>query len=169
MIKNIKLSLAKRRISNSYNTSFGSLKIPITSAAVLLDSNNINAIPVFKRLKQELKLEDANFRIVLFKKTEEDFPHFNGLTFVEEDLNIFGNFNNKELLDFTKNHIDLLITFAEENNVLIKLLTTSCNAGLKVGNDHKSEKILDVVIGSGEEVEVFTSELIKILKQFKNN
>ncbi|RKS50763.1 hypothetical protein BC962_2537 [Gillisia mitskevichiae] len=169
MIKGIKLSLPKRRIYNSRNSSSGNFKTPITSAVVLLDSTNINALQVLGKLKQELKLKDSGFKMILFKRKEENFPDFNGLTFVDEDLNFLGNFNKAELLDFTKNHIDLLITFAEGNNVLINLLTATFNADLKVGNDPKCENILDVVIRSGKEVEVFTSELIKLLKQFKNN
>lgn len=169
MIKGLKRSLVNRRISNSNRDSSVQFKMPIISAAVLLSSANINALPVLLKLKQELNLKDSSFKVLLFKKKEENFPEFDGLTFVEEDLNILGNFNNKELLEFTKNHIDLLITFADEDSLLLSLLTATCNAGLKVGNDTKNGKLLDLVIKSGDEAEVFAVELIKFLKQFKNN
>jgi len=168
MIKGIKLALAKRRISNSNKSFSGELKMPITSVAILLDSVNIKSLPILLKLKQELNLKDSSFKVILFKEKEEDYPGYDGLTFVEENLSFFGNLNNKEMLDFTKNHVDLLIIFAEENNVPINLLTINSRACLKVGNDPKSEKILDVVIRSGDAAEVFTSELIKFLKQFKN-
>ncbi len=169
MIKVLKRSLAKRRISNSNRDSSVEFKMPVTSAAVLLNSVNIKTLPVLLKLKQELNLKDSGFKVLLFKKKEENFPEFDGLTFVEEDLNIFGSFNNKELLEFTKNNIDLLITFAGEYNLVLNLLTATCSAGLKVGNNPKYEKTLDVVINSGDEVELFASELIKFLKQFKKN
>jgi len=120
------------------------------------------------KLKQELNLNESSLKVVLFKNKKEAFPEFDGLTFAEEDLNILGNFRNKELLDFTNNNIDLLITFAEGNNIPINLLIASCSASLKVGKNPNNEMILDVVIRSGDEVEVFTSELLKFLKQFKS-
>jgi len=169
MLKGLKYALVNRKISNSYRDSSVQFKIPLSSVAILLSSTNIKAAKSFLKIKKEFNLKDYSFQLLLFKKKEESFPEFNGLTFVEDDLNVLGNFNNKELLDFTQNHIDLLITFAEENSLLLRLLTATCNASLKVGNNTKNEDILDVVIRSGDEVELFTSELIKFLKQFKNN
>ncbi len=168
MLKGLKYSLVERKISNSKRNSSSQFKMPISSAAIVLGSTNIKALPVLLKLKHEFNLKDSNFQLLLIRKSEEHFSEFNGLTFVEDDLNILGNFNNKELLDFTQNHIDLLITFAEENSLLLRLLTATSNASLKVGNNTENEDILDVVIKSGDEVELFTSELIKFLKQFKN-
>ncbi|WP_010227783.1 DUF6913 domain-containing protein [Gillisia marina] len=168
MLKSIKLSLVKRRIANSNNFSSGELKLPITSGVLLLDSVHIRSLPVLLRLKKELNLKDLNFKVILYKMKGEDFPEFDGLIFVEDDISFLGKLNNKELLDFTKNHVDLLITFAEENHVPINLLTTNLAACLKLGNDPNSEKILDVVIRSGDDAEVFTSEILKFLNQFKN-
>lgn len=167
MIKDLKRSLAKVRISNAKRNSSILFEMPIASAAVILSSNNIDQLPVFVELSQSLNLKDSGIKIVLFKKKDENFSEFDGLTFVEGDLSILGNFNNKELLEFTQNHIDLLITFAEEDSLLLSLLTATCNAGLKVGNDTKYEKPLDVVIKSGDNAKLFASEVIKFLKQFK--
>ncbi len=168
MLKSIKLSLAKRRIANSKNFSSVELKMPITSAVLLLDSVYIRSLPVLMRLKKELNLNELNFKVILYKTKGEEFLEFDGLTFVEDDISFFGKLNNKELLDITKNHVDLLITFAEENHLPINLLTTNLDACVKFGNDSNSEKILDVVIRSGDDAEVFTSEILKFLKQFKN-
>jgi len=166
MIKDLKRSLAKLRISNSKRNS--SFEFPIASAAITFSSNNIEVLPVLIKLKQELYLKESNLRMVMFKKKDENFPEFDGLTFVDEDLNILGNFNNKELLEFTQKRIDLLITFADEDSLLLSLLTATCNAGLKVGNDSIYEKPLDVIIKSGDDVKLFASEVIKFLKQLKN-
>ena len=169
MIKGLKLFLAQRRISNSNKSSSGELKMPISSAAIVLDSSNIQALPILMRIKQELNLKDSDFKVVLYKRGEENFPEFDGLTFVDEDVSFFGSLKNRELMDFAKNRIDLLITFAEVSFVPVSLITGTSIACLKIGNDPNSEKILDVVIRSGNDAEVFTSELIKFLKQFKNN
>ncbi len=168
MIQSIKLALAKIKTGNRNRVSSQEIQLPIKTVAIILDSVNIKALPVLLKLKQKLNLNESCFKVVLFKDKKETFPEFDGLTLAEEDLNILGNFRNKELLGFTENNIDLLVTFAEENNIPINLLTASCNASLKVGKNPNNEKILDVVIRSGDEVEVFTSELIKFLKQFKS-
>jgi len=145
MIKDVKRSLTKLRISNSKRNSSVEFEIPIASAAIIFCSNNIEAIPVLIKLKQELYLKESNLRMVIFKKKDE-----------------------KELLEFTQKRIDLLITFADEDSLLLSLLTATCNAGLKVGNDSIYEKPLDVIIKSGDDVKLFASEVIKFLKQLKN-
>lgn len=168
MIQSIKRILAKSKISKRTKDSTQEFKLPVRTAAIILDSTNIKALPELLKLKQTLNLDGSSFKVVLFGDKKDVFPKFDGLTFAEEDLNILGNFRNKELLDFTKNNIDLLITFTEENNISINLLTASCKAGLKVGNNVNNQEILDVIIRSGGEVEVFTSEVINFLKQFKS-
>jgi hypothetical protein len=168
MIQSIKRTLAKSKISKRIKDSSREFVLPVRTAAIILDSTNINALPELLKLKQIFNLGESCFKVVLFRNKKDDFPEFDGLTFAEEDLNFLGNFRNKELLGFTKNNIDLLITFTEENNIPINLLTASCNAGLKVGNNTNNQKILDIIIRSGAEVEVFTSEVIKFLKQYKS-
>jgi hypothetical protein len=91
------------------------------------------------------------------------------LIFTKEDFDFLGNFKSTELMRFAGNNIDLLITFANENTLYVDLFIASCKAGLKVGRHVDNEDILNLIIRSGDEVEVFTSELIKYLKKFKSN
>ncbi|TVZ25366.1 hypothetical protein JM83_0272 [Gillisia sp. Hel_I_86] len=169
MINELKLAIAKSRIARLKSSSSHEFALPVRSALLVLESHNLSKLPILLKMKQELGIKDTNFKVVLFKNKQENFSEFDGLTFVKEDLNVIGSFSNKELLDLSKNRIDLLITFAEENNVPINLLATICSACLKVGNSPGNEKVLDVVIRSGDDAGVFASEVIKILKQFKRN
>jgi len=170
ILKGIKLALAKNKIGK-HSTKDSPLKfmMPVSSIGIILDAESIEFLPKFIDLKEKFLLKDSDFKIVLFKNKDENASDFDGLTFAEKDLNIIGNFRNLELIKFAANRMDLLITFAEENNIPVNLLTHSCNANLKVGRHLKNEHFLDLIIKSDDDAELFISELLKCLKQFKAN
>lgn len=169
MINGIKQIIAKNKIARLKNSSSQAFVWPVRSVVIALDSQNLSKLPELMKLQRELKLEDTNFQVVLFKNKNEIFPEFEGVSFAKEDFDFLGNFKSAELMKFADNHIDLLITFAEENSVFVNLFTANCKAGIKVGRHIENENILDLTIRSGDEVQVFTAELIKYLKQFKSN
>jgi hypothetical protein len=169
MINGLKDAIAKSKIARLKNSFSQEFKLPVQSVVVVLDSQNLSNLPVLMKLKKELKLEDSKFQVVLFENKNESFPEFEGLIFTKEDFDFLGNFKSTELMRFAGNNIDLLITFANENTLYVDLFIASCKAGLKVGRHVDNEDILNLIIRSGDEVEVFTSELIKYLKKFKSN
>jgi hypothetical protein len=169
MINVLKDAIAKSKIARLKSSSSQEFMLPVQSVVIVLDSQNLSNLPVLMKLKKELKLVDSEFQVVLFENKNESFPEFEGLIFTKEDFDFLGNFKSTELMRFAGNNIDLLITFANENTLYVDLFIASCIAGLKVGRHVDNEDILDLIIRSGDEVEVFTSELIKYLKQFKSN
>jgi hypothetical protein len=169
MINVLKDAIAKSKIARLKSSSSQEFMLPVQSVVIVLDSQNLSNLPVLMKLKKELKLVDSEFQVVLFENKNESFPEFEGLIFTKEDFDFLGNFKSTELMGFAGNNIDLLITFANENTLYVDLFIASCIAGLKVGRHVDNEDILDLIIRSGDEVEVFTSELIKYLKQFKSN
>jgi hypothetical protein len=169
MINGLKDAIAKNKIARLKSSFSQEFKLPVQSVVIVLDSQNLSNLPVLMKLKKELKLVDSEFQVVLFENKNESFPEFEGLIFTKEDFDFLGNFKSTELMRFAGNNIDLLITFANENTLYVDLFIASCIAGLKVGRHVDNEDILDLIIRSGDEVEVFTSELIKYLKQFKSN
>ncbi len=169
MFQNIKLAIARNKTLNRQQSSSLEYNLPIQTAVLIIDSKSIKFLPELLTIKHKLSIIDAKFSVIVCKEKNESFPELNGLTFAEEDLDFFGNFRKKELLNITENNFDLLITFAERSNVAVNLLTASCKAGIKVGNNPESESILDVVIRSEMEVELFTSELMKFLNRIKRN
>lgn len=169
MFQNIKLAIAKNKSLKRQQPSSLEYNLPIQTAVLIIDSKSIKFLPELLTIKHKLSIIDAKFQVVVCKEKNESFPELDGLTFAEEDLDFFGNFRKKELLNITENNFDLLITFAERSNVAVNLLTASCKAGIKVGNNPESESILDVVIRSEMKVGLFTSELMKFLNRIKRN
>lgn len=167
MLQNIKLAVAKNKFLRRAQPSSIVFNLPIQTAVLLIDSKNMKALPDLLTIKQELKIVDSKFQLVVCKEKYESFPELNGLTFANEDLNFLGNFRKKELLNLTENNFDLLITFAERSNVAVNLLAARCRAGLKLGNDPGNESTLDVVIKFKMEVGIFTSEVMKFLNRIK--
>lgn len=168
MINVLKNAIAKNKIARLKSSSSQEFLLPVRSVVIVLDSQNLSNLSALMKLKRELKLEDSKFQIVLFEDKNESFPEFEGLSFTKKDFNVFGNFKSTELIKFADNHIDLLITFAKEKTLYVDLFIASCKAGLRVGRHIDNEEILDLIIRSGDEVDVFVSELIKYLKQFKS-
>ena len=83
-----------------------------------------------------------------------------------KDINFKGDFKNPDLNKISSLGADLLITFAEENNRLVQLVTARVKAGIKLGNSQS--KLLDVVIKT-DDAAIFRNELIKFLKQLNCN
>lgn len=169
MIKGIKQVIAINRASKPIHGYSKAFVWPVRSALIVVDSQNLSNLPELMKLKKEWMLKDPEFKTVLFTQKNECFPEFNGLKFGKDDFNLLGNLKTAELKAFADQPIDLLITFAQKNNAFVNLFAASCRAKLKVGRHIDSEKFLDMTIRSGDEVRVFTLELLKYLKQFNSN
>ncbi len=73
----------------------------------------------------------------------------------------------EDLKLFISKEFDLLITFAEENNVLAHLIAASSKAGIKAGRYLKNQALFDVILQAEEDAALFVEELSKYLKQLK--
>ena len=168
IFKGIKLAAFKRKIArlaeNKYReTSVSSIK----TIAIILDVKNYKYLEVLKQVGQQLDLQDDDLKIVIYAEKPMDIEGYSGMMFSLKDISLAAEINNSELSEFTKQDIDLLITFADENNTAVHLLTAYCNAGIKVGRFQKNEILLDWIIKSGDDAQVFVEELLKYIKKLK--
>ena len=141
-------------------------QVPIKKIGILIDEKHLESLYVLNNLKSELDISEANFSVLLFKATNREFSDFSGVMFGKKDLSFNGTCKNPELVKFVDEPKDILITFAEENNVYVNLLTSKCNAGIKLGRHAKCNN-LNVVLETGEDAQLFVSEVKKIVNKLK--
>jgi hypothetical protein len=170
IIKGIKLAVAKLKIAQLVkNRQPEAYSIPVKSIGIILDFNNRQALTQLKKLKKHFNISDANFKVVTYIRNGKKPSDFEGEIYSLKNVNIDAEINNEGMNGFTSESVDLLITFAEENNTAIHLLTAHCRAGIKVGRYQKNVALFDMIIQADNDAELFTEELAKYLNQLKKS
>ncbi|CAM4113220.1 hypothetical protein GILI108418_05600 [Gillisia limnaea] len=171
MIRNgIKLSVAKRKISKLVEErEWKNFKVPVRSIGIIADIKNIKAFEVLEQLKDQFNIKSKNFKTLLYAENHQSVKDYSGQLYSLRDIDMKASIKNEELEKFTSERVDLLITFAEENNTAVHLITAFCAAGIKVGRYRKNEALYDIILQADNDLELFTEELLKYIKYFKKS
>lgn len=171
MIRNgIKLSVAKRKISKLIKErGSGNFKNPVGSIGIIADLKNIKAFEVLEQLKIHFNIKSKNFKTLLYAESHQNIQDYSGQSYSLKDIDLTASIKNEELEKFTSERVDLLITFAEENNTAVHFVTAFCKAGIKVGRYPKNEALYDIILQADNDYELFSEELLKYIKHFKKS
>ncbi|HZJ35780.1 MAG TPA: hypothetical protein VFD29_04070 [Gillisia sp.] len=170
IIKGIKLAVAKLKIAQLVkNRQPEAYSIPVKSIGVIFDFKNRKALNQLEHLKKQLNISDVNFKVVTYIQNGKKPSNFEGDIYSLKNVNFDGEINNVGMNQFTSESVDLLITFAEEDNTAVHLLTAQCRAGIKVGRYQQNVALFDMIIQADNDAELFTEELSKYLKQLKKS
>jgi len=170
IIKGIKLAVAKLEIAHLVkNRQPEAYSIPIKSIAIIFDFKNRKVLSQLEQLKKQFNISDANFRVITYIRNGKKPVDFEGEIYSLKNINFIGEINNKGMNEFTPESVDLLITFAEEDNTAVHLLTAHCRAGIKVGRYRQNVALYDMIIQADDDAGLFTEELAKYLKQLKKS
>jgi hypothetical protein len=170
IIKGIKLAVAKLKIAQLVKNRQPVLySIPVKSIRIIFDFENRKALTQLEQLKKQFNISDANFKVVTYIRNGKKPSDFEGDIYSFKNINFDAGINNEGMNKITSESVDLLITFAEENNTAVHLLTAHCRAGIKVGRYQKNEALFDMAIQADDNAELFTEELTKYLKQIKKS
>lgn len=167
MLSNFKIGFAKKRLAIVKKKSLHREQNKYPRFGVILDSEREDLKERFLKLKEELRLRDSDFQIVVCKDEKTEDNIFQGLVFTRKDLKWNGKIRNGEIIDFTQKSMDVLISFAEHDNKLATLLVSVSNAELRVGRKEEPgfAGLFDMVISTEfDEIDVFLIELKKYLK-----
>lgn len=168
IINGIKLAAAKKKIAKLVaEREQGAYILPIKSIGVITDYKNRKSFEILAGLKKQFKIKDKNFKTLLFAPKNQDIKDYNGQSYSLKDIDIKAEIMGEELKQFTSEGIDLLITFAEENNSAVHLITAHCKAGIKVGRYPVNQALYDIILQAEDDAELFTEELMKYLKSLK--
>jgi len=170
IIKGIKLAVAKLKIAQLIkNRQPEAYSIPVKSIGIIFDLKNRKALSQLEQLKKQFNISDVNFKVVTYIRNGGKPSNFEGEICSLKNVNFDGEINNEGMNQFTSESVDLLITFAEEDNTAVHLLTAHCRAGIKVGRYQQNVALFDMIIQADNDAELFTEELAKYLKQLKKS
>ena len=168
IINGIKLAAAKIKIAKLVKNRQPELySAPVKSMGIIFDYKNHKAYHVLQRLKTQFNISDSNFKVAMYVGSGKKPAGFEGLIYSLKCIDMDAEINNEGMREFTSESVDLLVTFAEENNTAVHLLSAYCRAGIKVGRFLQNVALFDMIIQSENDAELFTEELSKYLKQLK--
>lgn len=167
--KGLKLRAARKKIPFLlYEQAPQPFTFPIGSIGIILDNRNRNILPVLREMTNGLGPSSINIKAAVYTERGAEDKDLPALQFNLKDFGFKGEILSEKLQQFTSEGVDLLITFAEENSTPAHLLTAYCKAGIKVGRFQRNKSLYHLIIQTENDVELFTEELLKYLKKFKN-
>lgn len=164
----IKLSAARKRIAHLVDAqSSRAFAGPAKSLGLIVDAKNEYALGILSRIKDLLKIQTKDL-VVFYNSANRTKPAaLEATIFNLQDFDSKGEIINKDLLELSSQGVDLLITFAGENNTVAHLLTAHYKAGIKVGRFQQNAALYDLVLQTEEDADLFEEELLKYLKNLK--
>lgn len=164
----IKLSAARKKIAHLVDEQTSrSFSGPAKSLGIIVDAKNERAIENLINIKDQLKIPAKNLLLFFNSANKTKSTTIDTLNYNLQDFDIKGEIINKDLLELTSRGVDLLITFAGENNTVAHLLTAHFKAGIKVGRFQQNAALYDLVLQTEEDADLFGIELLKYLKNLK--
>ena len=135
---------------------------------IILDTEDEKTVSSFLDLKQDLKLDTADFHLVMCKERSFKNAIFDTPAFSLKDLSWNGRFSAKASA-FLAAEYEVLISFTASENKMAHFLVSESRAHLKVGRKEAVKNdIFDLNISAAITAhEVFISELKKYLKILK--
>ncbi len=168
ILNGIKLSAARKKIAqlveDQASQSFpGAAK----SLGIIIDAKHEYALHNLTRIKDKLNIATKDLVVFYHAPGRVKTPAVEATVFSLQDFDIKGEILNEELLKISSQGVDLLITFAAENNTVAHLLTAHCKAGIKVGRYQQNAALYDLILQTEEDADLFEEELLKYLKNLK--
>jgi len=165
IFNSIKLSAARKKVAQLVEQqSSKSFPGKPVSLGIIIDSKHEEELTVLLKLKKLLKIADKNFKVFYYNPNKTKPSDLDCCTFNLQDFDSKGGLINKELEEISSQGVDLLITFAAENNTTAHLITAYFKAGLKVGRFQQNLALYDLILQTEEDAELFVEELLKYLK-----
>ena len=165
IFNSIKLTAARKKVAQLVEQqSSKSFPGKPDSLGIVIDSKHEWALPVLLGLKTELKLAEKDFKVFYYSSNKTKPADLDCHVFNLQDFDFKGVLINKELEEISSGGVDLLITFAAENNTTAHLLTAYFKAGLKVGRFQQNLALYDLILQTEVDAELFVEELMKYIK-----
>ncbi|BAO77742.1 DUF6913 domain-containing protein [Winogradskyella sp. PG-2] len=136
----------------------------VKTIAVLLNANEFNDFEAFRQYFKDLNLTSPKHKIIAFTN-DDKFVSSQWESYVSpKDFGWNGIIKHKDLLLFTEETYDVLISYYKDEVLPLKLITATSMANLKVGISRNDERLYDLIIDVlPKEIETFKREFKKYL------
>ncbi|OOV16351.1 hypothetical protein [Flavobacterium sp. LM4] len=155
----------KNNLLNVKNEAFTS---NVQTIGLLIDESDFS---YSKALIAELisnKINSDNIKIVVYRNKFDDKKEYAFPTFTKAHIDWYGGTKLAFLTEFIETEFDLLISYYDAQNPILKLITNKSKAKFKVGFASVDKNINRWMINTSlENYKLFVFELFKYLKNIK--
>ena len=136
----------------------------IESIGVIFNSTEFNDFEIFRDLAKELKVHPNKIKIIAYTEDDKAVETSRELLFSKKEIGWNAKIKSPELQDFLNQKFDALLSFYDEDNVELNLVTAFSKANFKIGISSHDERLFDFIIDTkSKDFNVFKNELIKYL------
>lgn len=139
----------------------------VESLGVLLHANEFNDFEAFRKLAEYINVLPNKVKIVAYASDEKKLTNFWEVCFTEKDFGWKGTINNIELQTFINTQFDVLVSYYEDDDLELKMITAMSKARFKIGLLQSDQRLNDLIIKTKiSEFDLFKEELKKYLNIF---
>lgn len=137
----------------------------LQTVGVLLNFNEFNDFEVFRKLFKELELTSPKCRVGAFIEDEKQISGTWNTYFIPKNIGWKGKIESVDLETFIKADFDVLISYYNQNQVELNLITVLSKAKFKIGLANVDDRFYDLIINvKTDQFNIFKTELKKYLK-----
>lgn len=168
------LKAFKEKSNQKYiNKLLNARRVAVTSAkmksvGVILNMNEFSDFDEFRSLLKSLGIHEAKTKIIGFIDDPKDSNNLWDTFFSPKDFGWKGKINSVDLQTFIDTEFDVLISFYNEQQLELNLITAVSKANFKVGLTNQDQRLYDLIIDVRvSQFSVFKKELTKYLTVLK--
>ena len=167
----IKDFYVKKKLKNSlHNVKSNILSVGIQTVGLLIDASHFSEKEAFIEELTANGIPEENIKVIVYKDRFKLNEVNSQLGFSDKNLNWNGEITNPNVNDFINEKFDLLISFYDVEKAILMLITHNSKAAFKVGFSSIDKRLNHLMIDTNvQNYKVFTAELFRYLKLFKQN
>jgi len=161
----------KKKLKNSlHNVKSNILSVGIETVGLLIDASHFSEKKAFIEELVANGIPEKNIKVIVYKDRFKLNEANSQLGFSAKNLNWNGQITNPNVNDFINEKFDLLISFYDVEKAILMLVTHHSKAVFKVGFSSIDKRLNHLMIDTNvQNYKVFTAELFRYLKLFKQN
>jgi hypothetical protein len=162
----LKKQIEKHLKENVSDKNFDDLK----TVGLLVNAHEFENLDAFNSLVNSLEIFNKDLKLIFYKEEKRSLPTFEQNNFSSKDFNWKGVLNKPAIEEFLDREYDLFIGYYSKKNSYLDYITSRAKAKLKVGLNHKEDRLFDIVFKiKAKEFSLFEEELAKYINILKNN
>jgi len=140
---------------------------PIKSVGVIFNHDEFKNYDQIRSLFKSIGINENRVKFIAFIDDEKSKPNSWDAYFYPENFGWKGKVEGADLVDFVNEPFDALISYYQNDNIELNMVTTLSKANFKIGISNKDERLFDFIINiDPNQINIFKNELIKYLKVF---
>lgn len=137
----------------------------VKTVCILAEEDLFKAYDFTKKLSEDLGINMIDIQVMLFQKEKSKKSLDNYEFFSDKSFNMFGKIKDKNLNYFLEKKFDLLINYANQDNVFAHVLAFKSNANIKASFKNEFISFYQISINiPGNKINTFNDEVVKYLK-----